>query len=184
MTKNYPRPPKIPVFDVEVLPAIIRNQALPGFADNCWSYAIDRFFPQLRGVGFRMRGLESVEFIANRLLQSPSPPIVLINIQHVRGVRFRDAVVFANDHHILVISIGRLEPQIVTTSHNHAVICKGIDDEYLVVNHGMADLVYLRFPSSELSQTCRRPKLLSHLPSANLADFETARTAPSERADR
>ena len=100
---------------------------------------------------------------------------MVVEIEHMAGIGFRQPAMAADDHHVLVIVVRGAEAEIVRAGDHRAVVAEGVDHHDLVVNDGKAVLCQLRFPCSErvvLGDGAGRHRTRNRAwPTANLAPF-------------
>jgi hypothetical protein len=94
------------------------------------------------------RGRAAGQFVAEVLLKAGSEDVVVIKVEYVHSIGDGQGLIAADDHEVIVVTVGRFIPEVVASGDDDAVFgVAGVDDDDLVVDDGV--------PGAEQLGTCQ-----------------------------
>ena len=67
------------------------------------------------------RGRAAGQFVAEVLLQAGSEYVVVVKVEHVHSIGDGQGLIAADDHEVVVVTVGRFVPEVVAVGDDGAV---------------------------------------------------------------
>ena len=83
------------------------------------------------------------------LLEQEPECVMVVEIEHVARIGFRQAAMAANDQHVLIIIVRSAEAEIVRSGHHCAMVAERVDHHDLVVNDRETEFREFGLPSAK-----------------------------------